>query len=184
MTNMHDEKLKAYEQLCISYRAIDDFRAKLLGFLPLATGTGMFLLANNLSGEMKGFLTPIAAFGFLITLGLFSYEIYGIRKCGALIEAGEQLEGSLAISGLGQFAQRPQNVARLINEPFASGIIYPAVLAAWTFLALIFVWPPGSAWTAVLVFLAGLGGTLIYDFRLRKAYGRRKEERASQSVST
>ena len=30
-------KLKAYEELCTSYRAIDDFRAKLLGFLPLAT---------------------------------------------------------------------------------------------------------------------------------------------------
>jgi len=30
----HDEQLKVYEQLCNSYRAIDDFRAKLLGFLP------------------------------------------------------------------------------------------------------------------------------------------------------
>jgi hypothetical protein len=28
----------AYEELCTSYRAIDDFRAKLLGFLPLVTG--------------------------------------------------------------------------------------------------------------------------------------------------
>src|SRR6266576_757496 len=109
MSDRQDEKLKAYEQLCISYRAIDDFRAKLLGFLPLATGTGLFLLAKNLSGEGKGFLKPIGAFGFLVTIGLFSYEIYGIRKCGALIEAGEQLEGSLAIGGLGQFAQRPQN---------------------------------------------------------------------------
>jgi hypothetical protein len=184
MSNTQDEKLKVYEQLCVSYRAIDDFRAKLLGFLPLATGTGVFLLATNLNGEVKGFLTPISAFGFLITLGLFSYEIYGIRKCGALIEAGEQLEGSLAVGGLGQFAQRPQNIARFINEPFASGIIYPAVLAAWTFLALIFVWPPGAASAAALVFLAGFVGTLVYDSRLTKAYAKRKEERASQSVST
>ena len=184
MSNGQDEKLKAYEQLCISYRAIDDFRAKLLGFLPLATGTGIFFLAKNLSGEVKGFLEPIGAFGFLITLGLFSYEIYGVRKCAALIEAGEQLEGSLAIGGLGQFSQRPQNVARFINEPFASGVIYPAVLAAWTFLALVFALPAAAAWSAVLVFLAGFVGTLIFDSRLRKAYAKRKEERASKSVST
>jgi hypothetical protein len=35
MADSQDQKLKAYEQLCSSYRAIDDFRAKLLGFLPL-----------------------------------------------------------------------------------------------------------------------------------------------------
>src|SRR4030095_4083434 len=113
MTNSQDEILKVYDQLCISYRAIDDFRAKLLGLLPLATGTGIFLLAKNPGPEVKEALTPIAAFGFLVTLGLFSYEIYGIRKCGALIEAGQQLEGFLAIGGLGQFAQRPQNLVRL-----------------------------------------------------------------------
>lgn len=37
-----------YQELCNSYRAIDDFRAKLLGFLPLATGTGIFLLLDKL----------------------------------------------------------------------------------------------------------------------------------------
>jgi hypothetical protein len=43
----HDEELKVYDQLCISYRAIDDFRAKLLGFLPLVSGSGIFLLLND-----------------------------------------------------------------------------------------------------------------------------------------
>jgi len=36
----------AYETLCTRYHAIDDFRGKLLGFLPLATG-GIFLLAEK-----------------------------------------------------------------------------------------------------------------------------------------
>src|SRR5215469_3919641 len=81
----------AYDQLCVSYRAIDDFRAKLLGFLPLATGTGVILLFEKLSAptpQQKLLLLPIGAFGFLVTLGLFSYEIYAIRKCHALIEGG------------------------------------------------------------------------------------------------
>jgi hypothetical protein len=137
MSDSQDEKLKTtYDQLCYSYRAIDDFRAKLLGFLPLATGTGIFLLIpdNPGDGRWKTYLVPIGVFGALITLGLFFYEIYGIKKCHALITAGQQLEGQMRIRG--QFTERPREVAHFINEPFAAGVIYPAVLAAWTFLAL------------------------------------------------
>jgi hypothetical protein len=56
-----DEQRKAvYEQLCISCRAIDDFRANLLGFLPLATGTGVLLLLGNLKPENHQYL-PLRA---------------------------------------------------------------------------------------------------------------------------
>src|SRR3954470_18236646 len=37
----------AYGRVCESYQAIDDFRMKLLGLLPVATGTGVFLLLND-----------------------------------------------------------------------------------------------------------------------------------------
>ena len=76
-----------YAQICTSYHAIDDFRAKLLALLPFATGAGIFLLLNKdaVTADTKVFLGPIGIFGFVITLGLFVYEIYGIRKCGALI---------------------------------------------------------------------------------------------------
>jgi hypothetical protein len=47
MADSQDRKLKVYEQLCNSYRAIDDFRAKLLALLPLATGGGIFLLVGD-----------------------------------------------------------------------------------------------------------------------------------------
>jgi len=35
----------------------------------------------------------------------------------------------------GQFEHRAPGIGGMINEPFAAGIIYPAVLGAWTFLA-------------------------------------------------
>jgi len=176
MSNSQDEKLKAYEQLCISYRAIDDFRAKLLGLLPLAAGTGIFLLLDNLkdvqnfTAETKSFLVAVGAFGFFITLGLFSYEIYGIKKCAALIRAGHDMEDSLHFDE-GQFKKRPQNIAYLINEPFAAGVIYPTVLAAWTFFALAFAWPEANPLIPIIVLVMGFAGTLIYDFSLRKTYG-------------
>lgn len=176
MASPQDEQLRIYEQLCISYRAIDDFRAKLLGFLPFATGAGILLLAKALEGEPKQFLLPIGAFGFVVTLGLFFYEIYGIRKCGALISAGRNLECMLGVEG--QFKSRPREVARLIAEPFAAGLIYPAVLAAWTFLALTPVWPGASLPAAILVFVDGFAATLVYDFVLRR------ENRLQQKAET
>jgi hypothetical protein len=169
MSDSQDENLKTtYDQLCYSYRAIDDFRAKLLGFLPLASGTGIFLLIpDNSKSPLNTYLVPVGAFGFLITLGLFFYEIYGIKKCHALIKAGQKIEDQMRIRG--QFQGRPPGVAGFINEPFAAGVIYPAVLAAWTFLALqdqkISKWEPPDLlfikleppylWIAIVVFFVG-----------------------------
>ena len=119
---MNDNRLDIYRELCSSYRAIDDFRAKLLAFLPIATGGGIFLLLNKdivSSSDFTKFFAPIGAFGFLITLGLFAYEIYGIKKCGALIMAGQQIENWLRSDG--QFGSRPREAFGFINEPFASG---------------------------------------------------------------
>ena len=177
MSDEKNENLRAaYQQLCDSYRAIDDFRTKLLGFLPLATGTGIFLLLGPVSDEKtkalaQQFMVPVGVFGFVITLGLFCYELYGIKKCGHLIQAGKQIEGRLCIAG--QFLSRPREVAGLINEPFAAGIIYPAVLAAWTFVTLAFPPPKDAAWApqalqiAIIVFFVGFVVSLIYNLWLR-----------------
>ena len=127
-----------YKELCSSYRAIDDFRSKLLGFLPLATGTGIFLLFSdkvNLCGRYE-YLIPVGLFGIIITLGLFAFELFGIKKCGALIKAGKELESKLGCKEHGQFKNRPdlkeppdELPPIELNEPFASVIIYPAVLS-------------------------------------------------------
>ena len=204
-----DNLLAAYQQLCSSYHAIDDFRAKLLGFLPLATGTGLFLVLDKLKGgdpatldkikavdptildklkgidpaiieQLKGIdpktaslLQAVGVFGFLITLGLFAYEIYGISKCGALIDAGKKMEVLLLNTPEdtrdGPFKSRPQNVACIINEPFASGVIYSAVLASWAFFFLAFSqWHDKNPVIPSIVFVVGFVGTLLYDLCLRE----------------
>lgn len=167
----------AYTELCNSYRAIDDFRAKLLGALPLASGTGIFFLLNsNLSAKDANtslllpigtfLLLPIGIFGWIITLGLFAYEIYGIKKCCCIIKTGISMEKRMGISG--QFRNRPRAVGLpivgdFINEPLASGIIYPAVLAAWTFLALSFSSTQIAGMSAVFIFI--LFFKLSIDFK-------------------
>src|ERR1700675_959720 len=123
---------KAYGKLCKSSHAIDDFPAKLLGVLPAATGAGILFTAKDNVSLLQHHPQAIGLFGFVIALGLFSYEIYGIKKCAALIQRGRLIERQLSIEG--QFVTRPHHVLWVIDETFATGLIYPAVLASWAFL--------------------------------------------------
>jgi hypothetical protein len=175
--NINTEKYQnlktAYTELCNSYRTIDDFRSKLLAALPVISGTGISLLAKKIENDPNTCLfIMIGIFGFVVTLGLFVFEIYGIRRCTHLIVLGKFLEGELGIPG--QFGNRPIGLQtikpqdskdskdlkdsedrcfpRLVNEPMASGIIYSAVLGLWAFLAL----------HTLSVFIAGLAGAAIF----------------------
>lgn len=152
----------AYQTLCTSYNAVDTIRGQLLGFLPLAS-SGIFVLLKDMLSNPELSL-PIGLFGFLITLGLYIFEIYGTRRCTHLIILGQHLEKQLKVEG--QFNHRPtglqaiskvkldkcsterickskislkyisRDFRSLINEPMAAGVIYPAVGAGWLYLAL------------------------------------------------
>jgi hypothetical protein len=142
--------LAAYEELCKSYHAIDDFRMKLLGLLPLASLAGVFLLnsdalrvvpsAPSMTKELIGFA---AIFGALLTVALFSYELRGIKRCHNLIREGLHLEMQLGI-GHGQFhvcAQEHSDQSRItaaLNAKFAACTIYSLVFSGWLFMALRF----------------------------------------------
>ena len=111
MSQDSDANLRAlYEQVCKQYDAIANFRAKLLGFLPFASGIGVFVLFQKdiyLNGEISDhisiLLTAAGWFGFVVTIGLFIYELHGIHKCNALVRAGISLEKSLAPIPKGAF---------------------------------------------------------------------------------
>lgn len=141
--------LAAYAELCQSYHAIDDFRMKLLGFLPLASLVSVFLVKSDVlvagattavSQELIGFGAIFAA---LLTIALFSYELRGIRRCHNLIREGLHLERQLGI-GHGQFyvCTKEHNdqgrITSALNAKFAACTIYSLVFAAWLFIALRF----------------------------------------------
>jgi hypothetical protein len=82
--------------------------------------------------------------------------------------AGKALELALGLEEAGQFETRPREVLGHINEPFAAAIIYPAVMAAWTYLAALNVAPSASPVLAAVVFSLGSAVTLFYSYVLRK----------------
>jgi hypothetical protein len=180
---------RAYEQTCISYHAIDDFRARLLGFLPIASAGGLFLLVEAKDSQSEGPLVAAGLFGFVVTLGLLAYEIYGIKRCHHLIEYGRRLELDMQLE-YGQFQQRPRGVHLRsreesseahgveneqhdpggfeIDEPVATALIYPAVLAGWAFVAIQTGSPIWAAVVAFLIFIIGFVLIAHWDSTLRR----------------
>ena len=176
------DRSTVYQQLCDSYHKIDDFRAKLLALLPFASAAGLFLLLDDKLPDRSAietaapFFVPIGIFGVVVTLGLFAYEIYGIRKCGGLIDTGIELEAAMQVRG--QFTSRPN---RVVNELFAAGVIYPAVLAGWLFLVLFASGVDAALYIAGFVFFAGFACMLAWDVKLvREAERQRKAREAAR----
>jgi hypothetical protein len=138
------ETLRAgYSAVCDAYHKIDDFRAKLLALLPLASGTGVFLLLDTpgtLTPEDKSIYTAVGLLGLLTTLGLFVYELGGVLRCRRLIQAGRALERELKLLSddgrpFAVFGALPAGpLGWLRGQALAALIIYPTVLGGWAYL--------------------------------------------------
>ncbi|MDQ3810163.1 MAG: hypothetical protein M3336_07725, partial [Chloroflexota bacterium] len=121
----------AYQEVCRSYQAIVDFRAKLLGFLPLASGAGAFAVLTREPTPAWQWMAGL--FGFAITLGLFLYELRGLQRAAALESTGRELEAQIGLSN-GQFREQPEPYLRGFVDPRgAAWLIYSAVQASWLY---------------------------------------------------
>ncbi|MCB9106144.1 MAG: hypothetical protein H6633_18155 [Anaerolineales bacterium] len=66
------EEIKVlYNEVCRAHEGITDFRAKLLGFLPLASGAAIYLLVSNDTFIQRGNMVH------LIPVGLLWHPHYG-----------------------------------------------------------------------------------------------------------
>jgi hypothetical protein len=127
-------RITAYTEVCRSYNAVDDFRAKLLALLPIVSGAGGILLLAN-KDAVSQHLGPIGLFGVLVTLGLFFYEIRGLKRCGRLIDVGLKLENELSLTN-GQFLSRLEaRTAGFISASLAGTVVYLSVLLSWIYVA-------------------------------------------------
>ena len=159
----------AYSQACSSYEAITDFRGKLLALLPLATGTGAFLLLERKEDgpQIQEILGPIGLLGLVVTMGLFAYELRGMQRCSRLEVQACTLEGCLGLSvAEGQFKGQPERSwCGMLGPPAAGLIIYLATAFTWFYIAGVgFSWSLSRshtwrllfAYLAVLIAAAGL----------------------------
>jgi hypothetical protein len=129
--------LTVYQHICGSHNAIAEFRAKLLALLPIASGTGLFLLLRQKADDLNvPMLFPIGLFGFIVVFGLFLYELRGIDDCVLLRRRAGEIERLLEVGiEIGQFAGRGPGKFGFVDEIGAGWIVYNAVMAAWLFVA-------------------------------------------------
>jgi hypothetical protein len=117
--------LAEYQEVCKSHSGITDFRAKLLAFLPIASGTGVGLLVfqskSEASGADAGLLVGLGIFGAIVTIGLFLYELRQIDVCKQLRNHATWIEGQLGIEA-GQFGGRRGHLSlSSVYSPSAHG---------------------------------------------------------------
>jgi hypothetical protein len=133
-----------YGEVCKSHSSITEFRAKLLALLPIASGSGIFLLLTKHSEPIDTtYLHLIGLFGFLITLGLFIYELRGIQHCKRLNQLASHLEKQLHLPEAQFIGRLKARLGGILGAEGAAYIIYTTMLVAWIFVAFVgFMSPP------------------------------------------
>lgn len=141
-TSSLESHLAAYAEVCRSFHAIDEFRTKLLGILPISSLAGILLLSSNnlFTGATSAPQQQLVGFGSFFaaafTLALFLFEVRGILRCHHLIQRGEELERVLNVRG--QFCVCTQQhegatIERIFNAKVAASAMYSLVFSAWLF---------------------------------------------------
>ena len=127
---------KEYGEVSSTFRLLTDIRFKLLAFLPIATAAAAALKGDSLSIQSL----VLSLFGFVITIGLITYNARNDQLYDELVGRAASIERSLGLPD-GAFAQRPRPwltirfLKRSWKVDHRTGIsaIYAASIALWLF---------------------------------------------------
>ena len=122
-----------YTNLNTNIRFTDDISFKLLGLVPLFSGAGMLVALMRSEYFWSPAIYAIAAFGSLVTLGLFRWELRNIQNCLWLIDRGAALERTEDQTNAGQFFQRPRSPMG-VGKTQAEKLIYGVTIFTWLLL--------------------------------------------------
>lgn len=129
-TDLNDAKI--YDQLCDDIRKTDDISFKLMGFVPLVSGTGLLAILISDKRPDPAVLIILSLFAAAITLGLFRWELRNVQTCRWLIKCADKLEKkALEFEGLGKAyipqPRSPQSIGKREAEKF----IYSVTIVTW-----------------------------------------------------
>lgn len=123
---------KIYEQLSADIRTTDDISFKLMGIVPLVSGTGivgLLLAKNSLPAPV---ICLLSLFGAAVTLGLFRWELRNIQNCRWLIDYADALEQkALERANLKDAYVKQPHSPQGIGKRGAEAIIYATTVATW-----------------------------------------------------
>ncbi len=124
---------KLYLELCANIRRIDDISFKLLGLVPILSGTGVFTLVIKDLGW--AITTPLSIIGIVLTFSLWLWERRNIDTCNnfrnAVISIEKRLPKSLPRPFMAVQNNKPKLFGILASKTRAENFIYGACLAFW-----------------------------------------------------
>jgi hypothetical protein len=131
-----------YDEVCVNVRTTDDISFKLLGFVPLVSGSGIaVLLSTNTSLSRLPLVIFVGLFGAVVTFGLFRWELKNITLCRWLINLGAALEQHRFGLAQGQFFKREERAAPpkflgrwQMDKEGSERLIYGTAIVAWLLL--------------------------------------------------
>jgi hypothetical protein len=108
-----------------------------LALLPLATGTGAFLLLQKEdTPQNRQLLGPLGLLGFTVTVGLFAYELRGMQRCSRLEVQAFLLEKDLGLGKEGPFKGQPdRSLGGMLGPPLAGLVVYISTALTWLYIA-------------------------------------------------
>jgi len=123
---------KIYEELSTNIRTTDDVSFKLMGIVPLVSGTGLLGLLLSKDVLTAPVVVLLSLFAAVVTLGLFRWELRNIQDCKWFIRYVATLEQK-AFEGAGWKAagverpEPPQGIGKQKGE----SIVYAATIFTW-----------------------------------------------------
>lgn len=122
-----------YTNLNTNIRYTDDISFKLLGLVPLFSGSGILVALLRSEYFWSPAIYAMAAFGALVTLGLFRWELRNVQNCLWLIKCGKEMEKADDATKPGQFYRRPRSPMG-IGKTRAEKLIYGVTIFTWLLL--------------------------------------------------
>jgi hypothetical protein len=137
-----EEKLKLdCEQTTKYFHSLAEVRFKLLGLLPVVTGTAIGLLQS----QKPELVVPLSIFGIVVTFGVLCYDQRNSQIDNAMQLRAKSLEARFELESMtgrfrygGPFLDRPKRELRslgiLMWHDRGLAIVYAAAFAAWSYL--------------------------------------------------
>lgn len=123
-----------YGDICKNIRVTDDVSFKLLGLVPLLSGSGILVVVLKSEALLSPAVYLISLFGALLTLGLFRWELRNIQTCQWLIQRAADIERSEDEKKPGQFYRRslaPALLTLRFGKTEAEKLVYGVTTGAW-----------------------------------------------------
>ena len=128
------DKDRLYSEFCTKIRATDDISFKLLGFVPLLSGSAIFLLLFK-GDELRTVpVVLLCVAGAAVTVGLFLWERRNIKTCLLFRDAAAQLEEEFPkewIKPNKMLGKPPEKYSSTFRKTEAEIVIYAASIMVW-----------------------------------------------------